>query len=157
EAAARTQCTNNLKQIGLALQSYHDVNKQFPPGYTSGVTATGDDTGPGWGWAAYILPYMEQQPLFAQIAIALPIEAPAHSAARTPPVKPYICPADAPPATIPLGPRSASGQLLSVTCELATASYTGSYGVNEPGVDGEGVFFRNSKVRIGDIPDGTSQ
>jgi prepilin-type N-terminal cleavage/methylation domain-containing protein/prepilin-type processing-associated H-X9-DG protein len=157
DAAARSQCTNNLKQIGLALQSYHDVNKQFPPGYTSGVTATGDDTGPGWGWAAYILPYMEQQPLFAQIALALPIEAPANAAARTTTVKPYVCPADAPPATIPVGPRSASGQLLSVTCELATASYTGSYGVNEPGVDGDGVFFRNSKVRIADITDGTSQ
>src|SRR5437763_2139167 len=70
DAAARSQCANNLKQIGLALQSYHDTNKQFPPGYTSGVTANGDDTGPGWGWAAYILPYMEQQPLFAQIAFA---------------------------------------------------------------------------------------
>jgi prepilin-type N-terminal cleavage/methylation domain-containing protein/prepilin-type processing-associated H-X9-DG protein len=157
DAAARTQCTNNLKQIGLALQSYHDVNKQFPPGYTSGVTATGDDTGPGWGWAAYILPYMEQQPLFAQITFTQPIEATANTAARTATVKPYLCPADSPPATIPVGPRSAAGQLLSVTCELATASYTGSYGVNEPGVDGDGVFFRNSKVRIGDITDGTSQ
>src|SRR5207247_3592036 len=58
EAAARTSCTNNLKQVGLALQGYHDNQKVFPSGYVSGVTGTGNDTGPGWGWAAYVLPYM---------------------------------------------------------------------------------------------------
>jgi prepilin-type N-terminal cleavage/methylation domain-containing protein/prepilin-type processing-associated H-X9-DG protein len=157
DAAARTQCQNNLKQIGLALQNYHDANRQFPPGYSSGVAANGDDTGPGWGWAAFILPQMEQQPLFAQISFAVPIEAPQHAAARTTIVKSYLCPADSPPQTIPVGPASANGQLTSTTCELAPASYTASFGVSEPGVDGEGVFFRNSQVRIGDINDGTSQ
>jgi prepilin-type N-terminal cleavage/methylation domain-containing protein/prepilin-type processing-associated H-X9-DG protein len=157
EAAARSSCQNNLKQIGIALQSYHDANRRFPPGYISGVTANGDDTGPGWGWAAFILPYMEQQALFDQINFDLPIESPQHAAARTRAVKSYLCPADTPPATIQVGPRSASGQLLSVTCTLAPASYVGSYGVTEPGVDGEGVFFRNSQIAIGDISDGTSQ
>src|SRR5438270_6795724 len=59
EAAARIQCTNNLKQIGLALHNYHDTAKSFPPGYVSGVDGAGNDTGPGWGWAAFILPQME--------------------------------------------------------------------------------------------------
>src|SRR5436853_6867871 len=59
-AAARTQCQNNLKQIGLALQSYHDANRSFPPGYNSAYDALGNDTGPGWDWAAYLLPQMEQ-------------------------------------------------------------------------------------------------
>jgi prepilin-type N-terminal cleavage/methylation domain-containing protein/prepilin-type processing-associated H-X9-DG protein len=157
DAAARTQCENNLKQIGLALHNYHDTNQRFPPGYASGVDANGNDTGPGWGWAAFILPQMEQQPLFAQITLAQPIEAPQHAAVRTTTVKSYLCPADTPPQTIPVGPASASGQLVSVTCQLAPASYTGCFGVSEPGVDGEGVFFRNSQVRIGDITDGTSQ
>ena len=157
DAAARAQCQNNLKQIGLAFQNYHDAQKQFPPGYASGVGASGEDTGHGWGWAAFILPHMEQQPLFAQINFALPIEAPQHAAARTTTVKSYQCPSDSPPPTIPAGPASASGQVTSVTCQLAPASYTGCFGVGEPGVDGDGVFFRNSKVRIGDITDGTSQ
>src|SRR5271166_2913417 len=65
EAASRTQCTNNLKQIGLALHSYHDANLVFPPGYVDGNTSTtstpDNDVGPGWGWAAFILPYLEQK------------------------------------------------------------------------------------------------
>src|SRR5437588_4760823 len=55
EAAARAQCTNNLKQIGVALHLYHDANLRFPPGYIDGNTdpsSTPDnDVGPGWGWA----------------------------------------------------------------------------------------------------------
>jgi prepilin-type N-terminal cleavage/methylation domain-containing protein/prepilin-type processing-associated H-X9-DG protein len=157
DAGARARCQNNLKQIGLALQNYHDANQQFPPGYASGVDANGNDTGPGWGWAAFILPYVEQQPLFAQVVLTQPIEAAQHAAARTTLVKSYLCPADSPPPTIAVGPASTSGQLTSVTCQLAPASYTGCFGVSEPGVDGEGVFFRNSRVRIGDVTDGTSQ
>src|SRR3954452_24291898 len=63
DAAARSSCQNNLKQIGLGLQAYHDTHKQFPPGYASGVAANGDDTGPGWGWASFLLPQVEQGPL----------------------------------------------------------------------------------------------
>src|ERR1700727_2983093 len=68
EAAARMKCTNNLKQIGLALHSYHDANNMFPSGYVDGNTdpnSTPDnDVGPGWGWAAYTLPYLEQGNVF---------------------------------------------------------------------------------------------
>jgi prepilin-type processing-associated H-X9-DG protein/prepilin-type N-terminal cleavage/methylation domain-containing protein len=156
DAAARSQCTNNLKQVGLALQGYHDINKQFPPGYISGVAANGDDTGPGWGWAAYLLPHVEQQPLFAQINFTQPIEAGVNAAARTTRVKSYLCPADSPLPTFPVGPRTIFGQLLSTTCTIAAANYIGNFGTGEPGVDGEGIFFRNSTIRIADISDGTS-
>src|SRR3954447_13429161 len=52
ESAARTQCTNNLKQVGLALLGHVDQTKAFPAGYVSSVDAAGNDTGPGWGWAS---------------------------------------------------------------------------------------------------------
>src|SRR5262245_41396389 len=60
EAAARTQCINNLKQLGLALHSYHDVKKQLPPGCTTDQPPFG--TGGSWGssWLVWILPYIEQ-------------------------------------------------------------------------------------------------
>src|SRR5437899_3039488 len=69
EAAARLQCKNNLKQIGLALHNYHGSQSVFPPGYVSTVGPGGpdDDLGPGWGWAALILPYLEQDNVFNQI------------------------------------------------------------------------------------------
>ena len=156
EAAARLRCHNNLKQIGIACHGYHDAEKKFPPGYTSGVTSTGNDTGPGWGWAAYILPYMEQQNLFVSIDFSLPIENAANANARSTVVQTYLCPIDSPPPSIAVGPRAPNGLLTSTICSLAPASYTGNFGYSEPGVDGEGVFFRNSEVRIGEITDGTS-
>src|SRR5437667_8275144 len=63
EAAARLKCSNNLKQIGLALHGYHDSMGQFP----SGHRVTGPTAGPYvyfGGWAVYILPYIEQGALF---------------------------------------------------------------------------------------------
>src|SRR5580692_6242844 len=68
EAAARMQCTNNLKQIGLAVHNYHDSFNFVPPGYVDGnlnSSSTPDnDVGPGWGWAAFLLPYVEQQNVY---------------------------------------------------------------------------------------------
>jgi prepilin-type N-terminal cleavage/methylation domain-containing protein/prepilin-type processing-associated H-X9-DG protein len=157
EAAARTQCVNNMKQVGLALHNYHDANQKFPPGYVSAYDATGNDTGPGWGWAAHVLPQMEQDNLFRQIDLKQPIEAAANAQARIVIVKSFLCPSDTPPQqAFPVGPRSASGQLTSTTCTVAPANYVGNFGVGEPGVDGDGLFYRNSTVRIGDITDGTS-
>src|SRR5271170_3136322 len=67
-AAARTACTNNLKQIGLALQNHHGVAECFPAGFTSRtLTLNGDGLGPGWGWAATLLPYLEQDGVSRQI------------------------------------------------------------------------------------------
>jgi prepilin-type N-terminal cleavage/methylation domain-containing protein/prepilin-type processing-associated H-X9-DG protein len=76
EAAARIKCQNNLKQLGLAWHNYHDVNGNFPPGgmlnpdWGGGGSWTGDG---GWqydqgSWHVYVLPYMEQDNLYKQIA-----------------------------------------------------------------------------------------
>lgn len=156
EAANRMHCDNHLKQIGLGLHNYHDTHGVLPPGYLSGVDSTGNDTGPGWGWAALMLPYIEQQALFNQINLKLPIEDPAHAAVRVMPLITYLCPSDSPPRTFASARRSATGQILAPVCDLATSNYAGVFGIGEPGVDGEGVFFRNSQLKITDITDGTS-
>jgi prepilin-type N-terminal cleavage/methylation domain-containing protein/prepilin-type processing-associated H-X9-DG protein len=60
EAARRSSCSNNLKQIGLGFQNFHDTYKNFPTGMT-------DDDTKNFGWGTYILPFMEQAPLWDKI------------------------------------------------------------------------------------------
>src|SRR5437667_10756041 len=61
EAAARLQCQNNLKQIGVGFHNYHSANKCFPAGFNSrAASVDGPSIGPGWGWGARLLPYVEQ-------------------------------------------------------------------------------------------------
>src|SRR5882762_4523207 len=68
EAAARIQCKNNLHQIGLAFHSYHSAQGRFPPGFVSQATMEdGPSLGPGWGWGALLLPYLEQDNLYRRI------------------------------------------------------------------------------------------
>ncbi|MFO0807033.1 MAG: DUF1559 domain-containing protein [Gemmataceae bacterium] len=156
EAAARTKCQNHLKQIGLAFHNYHSNYGQFPSGYTSRRTVeNGPGLGPGWGWAAMLLPYVEQAPLFRQIDFSRDIADPVNLSARTTTVPVYLCPSDDP--TDPtFAVRNESGGTL---CEVAFANYVGVAGTAEVTTfpdTGNGVLFRNSKVRLTDITDGSS-
>jgi prepilin-type N-terminal cleavage/methylation domain-containing protein/prepilin-type processing-associated H-X9-DG protein len=63
EAARRTQCKNNLKQIGLALHNYHDSFNTFPPGYISNSNNT-SAYWQGWSWSTMLLPQFDQAPLY---------------------------------------------------------------------------------------------
>ena len=94
ESARRAQCVNNLKQIGLALHNYESVHQTLPPGYVSGVDATGNDTGTGWGWAAMILPQIEQAPIFSSINFSLNIELDPNQTARLATCAVFLCPSD---------------------------------------------------------------
>src|SRR5579871_3301620 len=98
EAAARIKCTNNLKQIGLALHNYHDTMKWFPPGYIDGNTnaaSTPDnDVGPGWGWATLLLPFLEQQNVYNQINLNVGVGLGSNAAVSQLPMPIYQCPSD---------------------------------------------------------------
>jgi len=159
EAARRAQCVNNLKQIGLALHNYEGSLQALPPGYVSNFDVNGDDTGPGWGWAAMLLPQAEQVAIFHAINFSLAIEAPANLTGRLPTLGFFNCPSDGamPPAWTAVNRDAATGAPVRDICRVASANYVGMYGLGEPGPDGDGLFFRDSLVRLRDIRDGTSQ
>jgi prepilin-type N-terminal cleavage/methylation domain-containing protein/prepilin-type processing-associated H-X9-DG protein len=178
EAAARTRCTNNLKQIGLALHNYHGVYGYLPPGYTDGNTdpnSTPDkDMGPGWGWAAFLLPFIEQDNLYKQINFNVPVGQGANAQPSQQPIAIYQCPSDAyllPPVF------DVYDHSDNVIARVAKANYvacngwvecfggaggnpqagpssdglTGTYGAG-----GRGAFYRNSKTRFAEVTDGLS-
>ena len=72
--ARRSQCKNNLKQIGLALHNYHDIYHVFPPAYT--VDGNGK---PLHSWRTLILPYLDQAPLYLKIDLSKPWDDPANA------------------------------------------------------------------------------
>jgi len=92
EAARRTSCGNNLKQIGLGLANYHDARRSFPRGVVCG------DPNGGWGWGSYILPFCEQQALAdaLQIGASAPIAKGGSNLGGTS-LSMYRCPSDAAP------------------------------------------------------------
>ena len=160
ESGRRTQCANNLKQIGLALHSYHGVHQAFPPGWL-----WADDTdcsgGSSWAWSVFLLPYMEQQPLHKR----LDVTAPGHNV--PPPGDPrdmrlavFLCPSDAGPDTNRWFRDYAMSNYPGVN---GTGGDSDSDGIPDGRVaaayqdpDTNGVFGRASDVKIADITDGTS-
>jgi len=158
EAARRTQCINNLKQIGLALHDYHDVHNMFPPQVHSGSL---DDLSPihgfptgWWSWRARILPYLEQVNAY-QALDSINDDAIANmgrykkTLANSFPV--YSCPSD------PFGQEKYSENFpWAGTVEIGVSNYFGVRGSTAI-VPGDGVFpARNVGVRLRDITDGAS-
>ena len=155
EAANRASCQNNLHQIALAMHGYHDSQGSLPSGFRCQVTDDPDNTAPGWGWAALLLPYIEGDNLARQINYNLPVEHADNLAPRTTALKLYVCPSDR--ATGLFTILDKDGVSLA---QAATNSYAACHGVgpdlDEELDDANGLFFRNSRVRLADITDGTS-
>lgn len=162
EAARKAQCLNNLKQIGLGLHNYHEIHNTFPPGYVSfyrrdsGDEGTAeDDIGPGWGWASQILPQLEQRSIHNAINFSLTMTYAANETAQLSRISTFLCPSDFTPNKVPVRDETNSTTIYTV----GTSNYIGVYGVGEIGEApgrGNGTFFRNSRVGINQITDGSS-
>jgi len=176
EAARRAQCTNNLRQIGIALHNYHDAMETFPPGYLSLMDpVTFDNDGPGWGWASFSLNQVEQAPLYNSINFVLNIEFPANQTARLTVLGSFLCPSDAWRQNVfTVVDSTTTGTMAGAPiCDVASSNYVGSVGTGDPSSlypyiidagdgppgrdNGNGLFFRNHSIKIAQITDGTSQ
>jgi prepilin-type processing-associated H-X9-DG protein len=163
EAARRSQCVNNLKQMGLALHNYHDAMLIFPPGYiaASKFVDGESDTAPGWSWASMILPQLEQAPLYSSMNVWLAVHAPQNTTASRASLNAFLCPSDqftlgsTYPVTDGLGNTVATFSPSSYAACTGSDAADVALGLNNDG-SGNGVFFRNSGVRISGITDGTS-
>lgn len=144
EAARRTQCKNNLKQLALAMHNYHDTHGVFPPGY---LTET------GWGWGTMLLPFVEQGNLFDALSPSGPMSL--TDAARLELVRESLgmfrCPSDSQPVL-----NDKSKPEVAAKEEIAMSNYLGIMGSVVADPNGNGTMFQDSRVRIGDITDGTS-
>jgi prepilin-type N-terminal cleavage/methylation domain-containing protein len=168
EAARRIQCSNNQKQIGVALHNYHDVHLTFPPdaiwmSRNRPPAATSGEQR-NFTWVAMILPFMEQAPLHAQINFSLPAFGQNIVTTNPTPVplheivlKNLLCPSDTPFKTLPYSAAHWTNGPLG----MGYMSYAGNAGWDSHRrLFGDerlaGVFPLMDSVAIGDIRDGTS-
>ncbi len=168
ESARRTQCINNLKQIGLALQNYHGAKNVFPSGYVSqpgGLMGTANtdtgDAGPGWACLFQCLPFLEEAATQQAFDMTLPAWNAKNATAAITPIAGFRCPSvtdDSQTYTV----KDSSGAPLAMFSRSHYVACSGKPDVWED-PDGtlipklaNGVFFRNSKIRIKDITDGLS-
>jgi len=165
EAARRMNCTNNLKQIGLALHMHHDTNNCLPAGWTA-YSAMGSKTAvpkgvPGWSWATMSLPFMEQGVVYDEtLDINLAINAGDNPAGAKTIINTFRCPSD-------------TGKDTSTVAgvEVATSNYVGVFGQvlnsdlstfwsrlssSTGQAKWNGAFYHNSQTRFRDIRDGLS-
>jgi prepilin-type N-terminal cleavage/methylation domain-containing protein/prepilin-type processing-associated H-X9-DG protein len=174
EAAARMKCQNNLKQIGLALHNYHDVNNTLPPGGVSKIVAPAQpSTEAGVGFHVLILPYIEQTALAAKFDVTRGYRAAINYPLSVLKVDIYLCPSSNSHKTSIASERVATDPAGGPSTTLAEDPWTVHYlGIAGPkngtlyqvelpnsangGCALQGILYRDSKVKLTDITDGTS-
>jgi prepilin-type N-terminal cleavage/methylation domain-containing protein len=160
EAANRLRCSNNLKQIGLALHNHHDTVGHFPAGYS--VAGTDNLEMGGFGGFVHLLPYLEQDALFARWDFDRKWYEPPNSALVPTPLKVLYCPSNRsgglismafliPIAGRPLPDLAPTDYLLCKGANAALCEH------NQIPPAGRGAFDVNTKTTFADITDGTSQ
>ena len=157
EAANRTTCQNNLKQIGLALHHFHDNFLRFPPGYYDLAPWPQNDQGPGWGWGAYVLPFLEQDSVRKLIntSVSIGSSSPPIVQARTTFLPVFYCPSDNLRMNFTITDGGAQSWMLAQGSYVAC---NGNDGVDDNSTPPHtGAFIRaTSGFRIVDIDDGLS-
>jgi prepilin-type N-terminal cleavage/methylation domain-containing protein len=155
EAAARAQCTNNLKQIGVALHNYHNVNKNFPSNLRPPAVNTVRER-----WVTKLLPYFEQGNLLSIYNPTLNWSDTGNRVAVATPLPVLQCPSSPDPTRLDGAPDNFPAVW---TANVASGDYAGIYGVDPRLVTlglvdaaGDGVASKTTAVRIADIRDGTS-
>lgn len=155
EAARRMQCRDHLRQFGLALHNYESSHSTLPPGYLYKPDFSNSrvSNGAGFGWAAMILPYLEQTAVYQQFDWNVPLHATGNLTARERHLPIFLCPSD---------PVSGTGyvEMGPVPERYAMASYAANFGPPDLDATQEqrwGMFSRNSMTRLRDALDGLSQ
>ena len=188
EAAARMKCGNNLKQIGVALHSYHEANGVFPSGYIDGnkdSTSTPDnDVGPGWGWACFLLPYLEQSNVYNQIDFSVGVGVGVNVQICQTQLTIFQCPSDPNQQNVIIYDSSFGNPIATVAhgnyigCNGWVECFSNAGGNYQPtsdgggaedgdgsastgsqtgtGQKGNGLFYRNSRNKATDVTDGLS-
>ncbi|QDU75870.1 hypothetical protein Pan97_29120 [Bremerella volcania] len=156
ESARRMQCSNNLKQIGLAMHNYHDTFGSLPSGYVDDPNDSGGVDGFGWAWGALILDQIEQTALRDQLSVGAQNVSQAvqnNLELLQTNLPAYRCPSAPDPDINPHWDFNGSN--------LALSNYVGVTGFGWSQVAGNaetrgGPLYRNSQVTFADIHDGTS-
>ena len=142
EAARRTQCKNNLKQLGLALHNYHGTYLCFP---------FGQDAAKSYSAISQLLPYFDQAPLYNLINFSLPYNDASNNSARMTELPALRCPSDS------VNPISGQGGATNYMANKGGGViWLDATGPNTGFPTQTGVMYYQSSVRIGDITDGTS-
>ena len=153
EAARRSECKNNLKQMGLAIHNYHDTYRILPPGFNVDlVVANGASGNGGLGWSGSILPGIDQANLYNTLDFNADCGTGANEDACATYLSAYRCPSDT-----TVSHRNHDGIDARVpTSYLACFSGTRGSDSEANVTDADGLFFLNSSIRMRDITDGTS-
>lgn len=172
EAARRTQCKNNVKQLGLALHNYHDTFLTFPPGGVASITSGAPYQ--GWGWNTMLLPYMDQAPLYNlfNFSNSMQVTITGQPTVIATQIGALRCPSDVGGNVVAfvdvvptvLGTAATQSNLFGrsnylgvVGWSLTPTNPTGLIAATPPSTANyRGIFGANSKVNIGAITDGTS-
>lgn len=153
EAARRSTCKNNLKQIGLALHNYYEANNAFPPGHILSSNCSRQFG----SWVGGLLPYLEQQALREVYVDTTDWWRPANQNARSFKVDVLVCPSDVSVSTF--NTPFDFGFRGNYAANVGIGTYSRSHCVSGPahvGLSVKGPFILNSRTALNDITDGTS-